>query len=125
MAMAKAFIQPEEGERKGQRIAVLFNPTQYGLDQGNQLAEIGIPGRGAPILQFVRGNARSLTMELFFDTFEKQGSVREHTDQVYSLLEIDSQTHAPPRCTFTWGSFNFHCVVERVGGRFTLFLADG
>ena len=40
MALEKAFITPEG---KGP-IPVLFNPTQYGLDKGNQIAEIG--GRG-------------------------------------------------------------------------------
>jgi hypothetical protein len=121
MELAKAFIKPDGGER----IKLLFNPNQYSLDKGNQLAEIGIPGLGAPILQFVRGNARTLSMELFFDTFEQQTDVREHTARVYRLLEIDPEKHAPPLCTFTWGGFNFRCVVERVGGHFTLFLADG
>jgi nucleoid-associated protein YgaU len=125
MAMAKAYLEPTEGDNKGQRIALLFNPTQYGLDAGNTLAEIGIPGLGAPIIQYVRGNTRVLTMDLFFDTFENQSDVRDYTDPVYGLLQIDPQTHAPPRCTFTWGTFNFTCVVERVGGKFTLFLADG
>jgi len=121
MALTKAFIQPGQKER----IAVLFNPNQYSLDKGNQLAEVGIPGRGAPILQYVRGNARTLAMELFFDTFEQQSDVREHTDRVYGLLEIDPETHAPPICTFTWGAFNFRCLLERIGGRFTLFLGNG
>jgi nucleoid-associated protein YgaU len=125
MGLTKAFIQPDKGQGKGEPIKFLFNPNQYGLDKGNQLAEIGIPGLAAPILQFVRGNARALTMELFFDTFEQQTDVRDHTDRVYGLLEIDTETHAPPLCTFTWGTFNLRCIVERVGGRFTLFLANG
>lgn len=121
MALEKAFITPE-GEEP---IPVLFNPTQYGLDKSNQIAEIGIPGLGSPILQYVRGNSRTLTMELFFDTYEQQSDVREYTDKVYGLLGIQSETHVPPICTFTWGDFNFRCVLDRVGGRFTLFLADG
>src|SRR5262249_48343471 len=101
------------------------NPSQYGLDKGNQLAEIGIPGLAAPILQYVRGNARTLSLELFFDTFEQQTDVRKHTDRVYRLLEIDPDKHAPPLCASAWRAFHFRCVVERVGGRFTLFLANG
>lgn len=121
MALEKAFITPEGEER----IPVLFNPTQYSLEKGNQIAEIGIPGLGAPILQYVRGNTRTLTMELFFDTYEQQSDVRRHTDKIYGLLGIRSPTHVPPICTFSWGRFNFRCVLERVSGRFTLFLADG
>src|SRR5436853_3163735 len=110
MALAKAFIQPD----KRQPIKFLFNPNQYGLDKGNQIAEIGIPGLGSPILQYVRGNARTLTMELFFDTYEQQSDVRQYTDKVYGLLGIRSSTHVPPICTFTWSGFNLRCVVERV-----------
>jgi len=121
MALVKAFIIPE-GKVP---IPVLFNPTQYNLDKTNQIAEIGIPGLGAPILQYVRGNTRTLTMELFCDTYEQQLDVRIFTSQVYGLLEIDRSTHVPPICLFTWGTFLFRGVLERVSGRFTLFLADG
>lgn len=121
MALEKAYITPEGGRR----IEALFNPTQYNLDQGNQIAEIGVPGLGSPILQYVRGNARTLSMELFFDTYERQADVRRHTDAIYGLLAIDPETHAPPICLVVWGDFSLRCVLERVGGRFTMFLTDG
>ena len=121
MELAKATITPESEEP----IPVLFNPTQYSLDQANNLVEKAPPGLPAPILQYVSGNGRTLSMELFFDTWEQQGDVRKHTDRIYGLLNIRGPLHRPPVCTFTWGRFNFECLVERVGGRFTLFLADG
>jgi LysM repeat protein len=121
MKLEKAVITPEDEAS----IPVLFNPTQYSLDQANSIAEVGVPGLSAPILQYVRGNGRTLTMDLFFDTYEQQSDVRDHTDLIYGLLNVRGPLHRPPVCTFTWGHFNFDCVVERVGGRFTLFLADG
>src|SRR5215213_3711433 len=121
MKLEKATITPEDEAE----IPVLFNPTQYSLDQGNSIAEVGVPGLSAPILQYVRGNGRTMTMDLFFDTYEQQSNVTVHTRLIYKLLEVRGPLHRPPVCTFTWGSFNFKCVVERVGGRFTLSLADG
>ncbi len=109
----------------GKEIEVLFNPASYSLDKGNQIAEIAVPGLESPILQYVRGNTRTLTMELFFDTYEKGKDVRDHTRQIYGLLGIEGETRVPPVCTFRWGKFEFPCVVERVSGRFTLFLPDG
>jgi hypothetical protein len=109
----------------GSSFDVLFNPTQYGLDKGNQLAEIGVPGLEAPIIQYVRGNARVLTMELFFDTYEERTDVSQYTDKIYKLLKINPSTHAPPICDLGWGKFRFHCVLESASGKFTLFLADG
>ena len=40
-------------------IQVQFNPTEYTLAKGAQIAEIAIPGIDSPILQFVRGQTRS------------------------------------------------------------------
>lgn len=121
MRLEKAMITPKDEAS----IPVLFNPTQYSLDQANTLAEVGVPGLAAPILQYVRGNGRSLSMDLFFDTYEQGSDVRKHTKRIYGLLDIRGPLHRPPVCTFTWGDFNFDCVLERVAGKFTLFLPDG
>lgn len=122
MGFEKASITPE----KGKPIPVHFNPTQYSLDHANQIAEIAVPGLPAPILQYIHGGSRTLAMELLFDTFEERKDVRRaYTDTIYGLLAIAPATHAPPICTFRWKDFEFRGVLERVGGRFTLFLEDG
>src|SRR5215469_11716274 len=104
---------------------VPFNPNQYSLDKANQIAEAAVPGLQAPILQYVGGNTRTLSMELFFDTYEEQTDVRDHTDKIYNLLEIDPEKHVPPICTITWGGFSFRGVLDHASGRFSLFLPDG
>jgi hypothetical protein len=105
--------------------SALFNPTEYTLAKTNQIAEAAIPGLEAPILQYVHGNTRTLSMDLYFDTYEEGTDVRDATDNVYDLLLIDPDTHAPPICDIAWGSFTFRGVVDSVSGKFTLFLADG
>ena len=106
-------------------IQALFNPTQYGLDKGNTIAQAAIPGLEAPILQYVHGNMQTLSMDLFFDTYEEGTDVTDATDQIYDLLYLDPSTHAPPICELTWGTFSFCGVLDHVSGKFTLFLADG
>lgn len=121
MEYKKAIIEPQ-----GQSaINVLFNPNAYSVGKGNQIAEAAIPGLQAPVLQYVHGNARTLGMELFFDTYEEQSDVRDYTDDIYDLLEIDAETHVPPICQVSWGGFSFRGVLEQVSGRFSLFLPDG
>ncbi len=121
MTLAKATITPEDNDP----ITVLFNPNQYSLTGSNRIAEIGIPGLGSPILQFVRGNSRTLTMDLFFDTYEEQADVRKETNKIYRLLDILGPTHVPPVCTFSWGSLTFVGIVTSVNGKYTLFLPSG
>jgi LysM repeat protein len=124
VTLKKATIIPQSPPGAA-AIPVLFNPTRYGLGASNQLAEIGIPGLPAPILQYLRGASRTLTMQLFFDTYEAATKVTIYTDRVYSLLNMEATTHAPPICAFQWGSLTFTGVVERVEGQFTLFLSNG
>ncbi|MDL1973323.1 MAG: LysM peptidoglycan-binding domain-containing protein [Deltaproteobacteria bacterium] len=122
-------------------VKCLFNPKELSVEKSNQFAEVNIPGLPSPIFQFVRGNARSVTMDLFFDTYERGTDVREHTDQITGwdagsmfsklpdaakgLMDIDSDLHAPPICLFIWGAFIFQCIIERVSKRFTMFLPEG
>jgi Contractile injection system tube protein/LysM domain len=127
-------------------LSVSFNPTEYTLNKGAQIAEVAIPGLDSPILQFVRGQTETLSLDLFFDTTESgmddsAVSVTTLTDQFYQLVKIDGTTHAPPICFFSWGAefpgqrvysttgsqqrHGFQCVVESVRQRFTLFSPQG
>jgi len=111
-----------------EHISVMYNPEELRLEQGNVVAEVGIPGRGAPPLQYVRGKNRSLTMELFFDTYEEkhpQPDVRTFTGRVVHLLDQLPQTGAPPILMFVLGQLHFRCVLVDAGQRFTMFLPDG
>jgi nucleoid-associated protein YgaU len=127
-------------------IPVQFNPTEFTLHKAAQLAEITIPGLDTPLLQFVRGQSETLTVDLFFDTTEDgtgtgATSVTTLTDQIYQLMKIEPETHAPPVCAFLWNEkfpggdvssavgnqrrTDFQCVVEDIKQRFTLFSPEG
>ena len=108
-----------------ERIPVMYNPEEYRLEQGNDFAEVGVPGLNAPPVQYVRGKARVLTMDLFFDSYEDGSDVRIHTAQIVSLLQTTPRTHAPPILLFTMGQFSFRCVLVDASQRFTMFLRDG
>lgn len=123
----RAYIQPldEKGNPKGDPVKVCFNPPEYSIEKSNQFQSTSLPGLPTPITQFVSGNAQTLTMELFFDSYEERKDVREYTDKITSLLDINEKMHAPPLCRFIWGSLNFKAVLERVTQRFTMFLDTG
>lgn len=94
-------------DKKTSEFNVQFNPASLTFDKKPLIAEIAIPGLDAPLQQFVRGQAETLSFELFFDSTDKgMGSkvtaVSEKTDQVYGLVKIDPKTHAPPVCEFVW-----------------------
>jgi LysM repeat protein len=109
----------------GTGFPVMYNPEEFKLAQGNTFAEIGIPGLNASPVQYVRGKARTLSMDLFFDTYETDADVRTHTSAIIGLLDKSPRTQAPPVLLFSMGRFQFQCVLVDVGQTFTMFLRDG
>ena len=111
------------GGPKGDPVRVAFNPGEYTLSKGAQIAEVAIPGLDSPILQFVRGQTETMTLDLFFDTTDMGmaddvTSVTNETDRFYQLVKIDPETHAPPVCLFTWGSeFPGHGTFSKGGSQ--------
>ncbi len=120
----------------GERIEVMFNPEEYTVNRDVNFAQTAVPGLSAPLVQFVHGNAQTLEMELFLDTYETHRAagralnragqdVRGLTRKVTDLMNIDPGTHAPPVLLFTWASLSFTCVLSRASQRFIMFLPDG
>lgn len=118
-----------EVEHTGRQFKVLFNPEEYTINKDNNFAVQGIPGLGAPLIQFVNGNLRTLEMELFFDTYDSpdlpKQDVRNATNKITQLLNIDSNLHAPPVLRVSWSSLQFRCVLARVSQKFIMFADDG
>jgi nucleoid-associated protein YgaU len=135
VSLTKAVIEidpRDRGPKLPARITVQFNPAEYSLSKGAQIAEIAVPGIDSPILQFVRGQNEKLTLELFFDTTsDGMGEtpvtdVRNLTAPVYQLVKIQSNTHAPPRVRFVWGQgLSFRAIVESIQQKFTVFNPAG
>ena len=50
------------------RFEAAYNPTEYTFSKTAQFAEHPIPGLDSPVLQFVRGQAETVSLDLFFDT---------------------------------------------------------
>lgn len=137
MALVKALIEILDKDaidpRKGLLpvIPVQFNPTEYTLSKGAQIADIAIPGIDSPIQQFIRGQTEKLTLELFYDTTEQgRDEAAVPVDllikPIYELVKIQPRTHAPPRVRVIWGAgLSFKAIVESVQRRYTLFNAIG
>jgi hypothetical protein len=123
-----------------------YNPTELQIEKAVQYAEIGIPGLAAPLQQFVRGQAKTLTAELFFDTSDhgtgrEVKPVVELTDPIVAATCIDPDAHAPPIIHFVWGGgfpsshlpdpvaqqakFSFRGVLTNVRQNFTFFSRFG
>jgi nucleoid-associated protein YgaU len=133
--LVKATITVLDGADKGKVIPVLFNPSEYSLERSNAYKATPVPGLGAPLLQFVNGEADHLSMELFLDDFtdpkgpsngkQSTAPVATRLKELSRLLEIDRDLHAPPPVRFNWGPMEFQAVIEKLGRKVTKFQPDG
>jgi nucleoid-associated protein YgaU len=132
------------GKTIDQPMTVKYAPAELTIAKGAQYAEVAIPGLELPVLQFVRGEATTLSMDLFFDSTDggtgtAAASVTEEVEKFHKLVSIKNDLHYPPLVQVTWGSNfpgpsfgeskqaaqTFTAAVLSVSRRFTLFNPDG
>jgi nucleoid-associated protein YgaU len=107
-------------------IPLRFNPSEYQLQKGNNFAEIGIPGLESPPIQFVRGSAEKLAVELLADTSDTLEDVRErYVNKLRDLMRLNVELHAPPIVAFTWDTQVFKGVLESLNIAYILFTPEG
>jgi nucleoid-associated protein YgaU len=122
----RAYLEVVRGKKKGTKIPLKFNPTEFLLAKQNTFAEIAIPGLVAPPIQYVRGASEKLTFDALVDTSDTLEDVREkYVKEVRSLLDIDAQLHAPPVVMFVWNKTQFTGVLESLNVTYTLFDEQG
>ncbi|MEO8699969.1 MAG: peptidoglycan-binding protein [Kofleriaceae bacterium] len=112
-------------------LQVRFNPTEYQLQRNMSYAEVQVPGLESPLLQFVRGEAQTLALELFLDASDRVNAgktgkgIQDDIAALRRLVTIQSELHAPPVIRFAWGVESFDGVVTTYGEKFVLFDQEG
>jgi nucleoid-associated protein YgaU len=124
---AEAELRIVEPAEDREVIPLHFNPAEYKLKKENTFAEIPIPGLESPPLQYVRGGAQVLTMDLLVDTSNDPAtSVRDkYVGKIESLLKRNEKLHAPPIVDFVWAEQVFHGVLQSLEVTYVLFHSDG
>jgi nucleoid-associated protein YgaU len=115
----------------GGEVRALFNPSKLVFSKrvswGNQKAA----QCDVPQLHFNNGEGRTLSIDLFFDTYdsshETKKDVRDYTKPLLDMALVRSDKHRPPVCTLSWGGMGpfFQCVLESLEEQFTLFTEGG
>jgi nucleoid-associated protein YgaU len=116
-------VEPAEDKAD---IPLHFNPSEYKIKKDNTFAEIPIPGLEAPPLQYVRGGAEVLSMDVLVDTSDELEDVKvKYVDKLQALARKNGKLHAPPVLDFVWGEQVFHGVMQSLEVTYVLFHTDG
>jgi hypothetical protein len=123
---AEAHLSIVEPAEDKEDIPLHFNPSEFKLKKENTFAEIPIPGLESPPLQYVRGGAEVLSMDLLVDTSDDLDDVRKkYVDKLQKLVRKNTKLHAPPIVDFIWGQKVFHGVLQSLEVTYVLFATDG
>ncbi len=121
-------------------VEVKFNPNEYSIARNMNYAEVQVPGLATPLLQFVRGEAQTLSLELFLDASDRLAAGKLASPQTDSPLGIENdlkalrklvtiapELHAPPVVEFAWGSEpqHFQGVITNYTEKFVMFDPQG
>ncbi len=87
-------------------------------------------------LEFTGGQGRTYSLELMFDGFESNLSVRTHVDRLDQMATVqdaessNEELRRPHQCVIVWGNRTdgfapVRCVIENLTVRYTVFSPDG
>jgi len=120
------------------QIECKFRPKEYTVSKSNtwnmDRKEKETKGKNLPKAEFGGGQPATLTMELFFDTYESGDDVREkYTNDIWDLMMVDEKLKnpktkkgEPPKCRFIWGNtMSFKAAITSISQKFTFFKPDG
>jgi nucleoid-associated protein YgaU len=111
-------------------IEVLFNPNRITLQKSAIWRRSPAGESDTQQARFVGGEPATLSVELFFDTYERQENVLDRTRPIFALTTIEQHghLHRPPLCQLQWGRNNFDgflWTLQNLTQTLTLFRSDG
>ena len=88
----------------------LFNPESLSDGRSVSFNEISSPGSSYPRFQYIKGDARSLSLSLFLrDT--KKGTVKDYLNFLEGFLPSGNRFSKPPVLIFAMGSDVRECIL--------------
>ena len=139
----KAFFQIQDPEcgQNGNHFVVQFNPKEFKSDEtagwsdGKSASDKASTDKARDaLLTYDKGKPATVAMELIFDATDSGDDVNSKwIDPLRSFLCATvaakdgegNPTIRPPYCLFKWGSFEFPCVVEKLGVTYLMFKPNG
>ena len=144
VALTFQSLKPDTTSDGSPPITVEYTPPELSFTKSVQYAEVAIPGLEQPVLQFVRGDAETLNIDLFFDATSHavgvtKKDVQLEVNKFAKFASVKGDTHAPPLVRVSWGDdfpgnamghnysteTGFIAAVTSVTRKYTLFNSSG
>ena len=98
----------KDGDKALNKVVFQFNPEQIPYSRGANYSAIDSPGMSYPLTQYVGGQIREFSVELFYYDNPYSGKINKARKFLESLLPPEKNTKKftkPPSFTFAYGYF--------------------
>jgi hypothetical protein len=128
-----AYIRALEPPGTRVKVDFLFNPKEYAITRQIGWTQGQQKGNDLPNTEFSNGKPRMLNLNIFADTYETGGDVREEfVDKLEKLTMVMKANQGkekkprPPHVYFGWGhTVLFRAVITQLNVTYTLFYPTG
>ena len=112
---------------EGKAQELLLDATSITIDDAAIWTRAADSNGDAPAMEYTTSEPQTLSVELFFDTFEKKEDVHDkYVQQLENLMAIDPQLDRPPMVQVTFPhQKGFAGVINSLSTKYTMFLPDG
>jgi len=93
----------------------LYNPSSFQTARGASFSELTAPGMSYPKYQYVSGEAKELSVQLFL--YSNVGRVSREIEFLEGLLPVEDsgfEFNPPPQVLFGFGNFIHKCIVDNL-----------
>ena len=149
MSIANVFTDPPGFTPPGAKIAIgsldepnlgikaQYNPKELQIDKNVPWQKHNKANANGLQLEFTGAEGRSMTVDMLFDMYEENKSVRDSVailEKLATVREPNSKEDAlrrPHHCVVVWGTVmgggdnKFQCVIESIQTKYTMFSAEG
>ena len=95
-----------------------FNPEKHSYGRGSSFSEVSSPGLPYPLTQWVKGNLREFSVELYLhDAPVQTGTILDFTNFIGRFLPPETNVKGykkPPSMTFCFGIWIRQCVLTNL-----------
>lgn len=116
----------------GMAVPCMFNPYEYRITKTNSFSQQPKNDSDVTQAEFQSAGPQTLTLSLYFDTYETGEDVSQTTRKLWKLMMTKTQRQSrrgkkvpPPQVAFEWGVFFFVAYITSMTQTFTLFKQDG
>jgi len=120
-------LDPPKGE-----VTFQYNPTKYSVSKSVEWTFQARKGGDVPPVEFVQGQGRTVSLELFLDGLEDNKDVSESVKQLQNFMLVDEKNKKdagkprPPRVMLFWAkSTDFPAVIKTLNVTYNMFHPDG